>query len=62
MYIKNSRASDWLKTSAFSCYTSGASYNSAHTFKMSSVLTFCDVVSLRSNNKIPLALWCDKHF
>ena len=61
--MKNSRASDWLKMSAFSCYTSGASYNSAHTFKMSSVLTFCAVVSctlLRSNNKIPLALWCNK--
>ena len=43
MNHKKLRACEWLKTREFSCNTSANDKWHAHAFKISSVLTFCDV-------------------
>ena len=66
--MKKLRASDWLKTSAFSCNTSAKLLHMckllrAHAFKISSFSTFCAVFSciLTGNKMISLAIWCNRH-
>ena len=68
MYIKKLRASSGWKrvhshvTRMSSCNTSANYKERAHTFKISSVLTPCDLLSctlLTSNDMISLAIWCN---
>ena len=57
----------WLAENEYilMCSNTSANYKyHVHAFNILSVLTFCDVFSCRlltGNDKISLAIWCDKH-